>query len=244
VRAVIALPLLLAAAAGAQPANPYLNQAKEFQAQLDFEKCLRRLEQASRWNGNTKQQLAQIELYSGLCEAGLGHEKEAAEHFELGFALDPSLELPPQQGPKITALFKKAKAHAPPPDPHAEIKPAPPLEQPTQAVPPPEPPPTPAPAESQPTPAPATIEAAKTTHLAAPLSIAAVSVVSCGVGIAFGVLSKSTADTARMAMMSMFESDVVAKLQIAQTYGLIANVLFGVAGAALIAAVATYFGLN
>jgi hypothetical protein len=224
---------ITAGAAVAEPANPYLNQAKAFQQQLDFEKCLRRLEQASRWQGNSKPQLALIELYSGLCEAGLGHETEASEHFELGFTLDPHLELPPQQGPKITALFKKAKDRAPPPSPEetAEVKPPPP---PVKLA--PEPPPTPPPA--------VTIEPAKTTHLAAPVTVLVIGGIALGTGIAFGALSKSASDSAHAMAMSVFETDVRAQLQSAQTQALVANVLFGVAGAALITAVVVYFGLN
>jgi hypothetical protein len=230
-------PLLLASALLAQAAfaNPYLNQAKAFQQQLDFEKCLRRLEQASRWQGNTKVQLAQIELYSGLCEAGLGHETEALEHFELGFTLDPKLELPPQQGPKITKLFNKAKEKAPPPEETAEVKPPPPAPDPVKPEVAP-PPPTPPPA--------VVIEPAKTTHLAPPLIIAGIGVVAVGVGVTFGVLSKGTQDSAHSMPMTAFESDIRSQLATAQTEALVANVLFAVAGAALIAAIATYFGLN
>jgi hypothetical protein len=231
-------PLLLASALVAQAAfaNPYLNQAKAFQQQLDFEKCLRRLEQASRWQGNTKAQLAQIELYGGLCEAGLGHETEALEHFELGFTLDPKLELPPQQGPKITRIFNKAKEKAPPPEETVEAKPAPPPTPEPKKVEVEPPPPSPPPA--------VVIEPAKTTHLAPPLIIGAVGLAAVGVGVAFGVLSKSAADNAHSMPMTAFESDIRSQLASAQTDALIANVLFGVAGAALIAAIATYFGLN
>jgi len=232
---------ITAAAAFAEP-NPYLNQAKSFQEQLDFEKCLRRLEQASRFNGNTKGQLAEIELYGGLCEAGLGHETEASEHFELGLQLNPYLELPPQQGPKITALFKKAKDKLPPPS-KEELKepPAAPPAQPeqqhaeaaVQAAPPPAPPP-----------AAATIEPVKTTHLGAPLGILAGGALALGAGIALGVVSKNMADAAHLQPKTAFEMDVVAQLQQAQTLALVGNILFAVAGAALVGAVAAYFGLN
>jgi hypothetical protein len=236
-RAVLLVALITATAAAAEP-NPYLNQAKSFQEQLDFEKCLRRLEQASRFNGNTKGQLAEIELYSGLCEAGLGHETEASEHFELGLQLNPYLELPPQQGPKITSLFKKAKDKLPPPS-KEELKepPAAPPPQHSEAVVPAGPPPAPPPATT-------TIEPAKTTHLGVPLGILAVGAVMLGSGVALGVVSKNMADAAHMQPKTMFEMDVLAQLQQAQTLALVSNVLFAVAGAALIGAVAAYFGLN
>src|SRR3989442_2358482 len=118
---LLALPSL----ALADEANPYLNQAKTFQQGLDFEKCLKRLEQAARWS-NSKAQLAQIELYSGLCELGLGHDTEALDHFELGLALDPTLVLPPGLGPKTAALFNKAKAKAPKAPPEEGLKKPPP----------------------------------------------------------------------------------------------------------------------
>jgi hypothetical protein len=223
--------LVLATPAFAEPQNPYLNQAKEFQQQLDFEKCLHRLEQASRWANNTKPQLAQIELYSGLCEAGLGHETEAFEHFELGFALDRDLELPPQQGPKITALFRKAKDKAPPPEePVAPLK-----------TPPPEPPPALVPAEPAPTPPAVIVEPAKPVHLGAPLGIFIAGAAVAGVGGVFGGLALGSKNKG---LAEHYESDQVIDLQLAQTEALVANILFSVAGAALIAALITYFALN
>src|SRR3954471_5975430 len=98
-----ALVLLLLAAP-----NPYLSQAKVLHQGLDFEKCLKRLEQAARWE-NTTTQLAEIELYSGLCAFGLGDERDASEHFELGIKIDPALALPALVGPKVTRLFERAR---------------------------------------------------------------------------------------------------------------------------------------
>ncbi len=223
--------LVLAAPAFAEPQNPYLNQAKEFQQQLDFEKCLHRLEQASRWANNTKLQLAQIELYSGLCEAGLGHETEAFEHFELGFVLDRDLELPPQQGPKITALFRKAKDKAPPPE-----EPAVPLK-----TPPPEPPPSLVPVEPPPTPPAVVIEPAKPLHIGAPLGIFIAGAVVAGGGGLFGGLALASKNKG---LAEKYESDQVADLNVAKAEALVANILFSVAGAALVAALITYFALN
>jgi hypothetical protein len=239
VQIALMLLLLVAAPPPVEGTNPYLNQAKVFQQQLDWEKCLRRLEQASRWNANTSAQLAEIELYAGLCEAGLGHETEAYEHFELGFQLDPALELPPQLGPKISALFQKAKAKAAKSRPAAvepelkkqpELAPAatPSLEP--VAAPPPTPPPAVA-AEA----------GSGAAHIAVPLAFGGISLISGGIGLVFGLQSKSTLDQARLAH---FDSEDAALRRVAADRALVADVLFAVAGAALVAAVIAFFVTN
>src|SRR4051812_8070193 len=122
--------LLLALAADS--ANPYLAQAKVLHQALEFERCLKRLDQAGRWE-NTHAQLAEIELYQGLCTYGLGNEAIALEHFEMGLKLDATLELPPALGPKVNALFGRARVKvtpklepAPAPAPQPAPLPAPP----------------------------------------------------------------------------------------------------------------------
>jgi hypothetical protein len=228
---LFALPAI--ALADEEP-NPYLNQAKTFQQGLDFEKCLKRLEQAARWN-NSKAQLAQIELYGGLCELGLGHDTEALDHFELGLALDPTISLPPGLGPKTAALFQKAKAKAPKPPPQqAELKP-PPKSEPEVAPTPLPPPPTPPPAAPPPE-----VERQQL-HLVAPLTLAGISAASVIVAAIFGVQANSFQGQSRAAM---YDSEAAALLQTGKTDALIANILFGVAGAAVITALIVYFALN
>jgi tetratricopeptide (TPR) repeat protein len=72
----------------------------------------------------------------------------------------------------------------------------------------------------------------------APIVVGGVAVVAGGVGAAFGIMSSSEVTAARNAT---FQSDTITHLNQANTDALIANIAFGVAGAAAITAVITYF---
>lgn len=246
-KAALLLASLLSVQALADARNPYLMQAKVFYQGLEFEKCLKRLDQAGKWE-NSKDQLAEIELYQGLCGLALGKEKDASEHLELALTIDPALQLPPMQGPKVTALFEKAKAKvvaAKPVEPASVAEPAP--------APKPEPEPAPEPKVADAPVAPkltpkveepvAVVEAVppKERRLAVPLVLGGVGVVSVGVAAFFGVQAKSHE---RQANGATFESDAVSLGRQAKTDALVANVGFGVAGAAAVAAVVSYLLLN
>ncbi|MDP3233002.1 MAG: hypothetical protein Q8S33_20760 [Myxococcales bacterium] len=100
--------LVLSLVLGAQP-NPFLSQAKELYEGLDFEKCVARLEQAtSQWQ-STKDELRDIEVYSGLCQFNLGKQKTAVEHFRTALRIDETADLPPYSSPKAVDLFLKVK---------------------------------------------------------------------------------------------------------------------------------------
>ena len=246
-RAVL-LGLVLSTAARAESPNPYLAQAKVFHQGLDYEKCLKRLDQAGKWD-NSKGQLAQIELYSGLCHLALGHETEGRENFELALALDPGLTLPPMQGPKVAGLFEKARAKVasvapvekpdPPPEKIVEVPPP-------KVEPPPLPPVQDAPKRVELVPAetpPALVQTSppKQTHLAVPVAIGAVAVAAVVVAIVFGVQARSLESRANNAA---FESDAVSLGRQATTDALVANVGFSLAGAAAVAAVISFVVLN
>lgn len=100
--------LVISLLLGAQP-NPFLAQAKELYEGLDFEKCVARLEQAtSQWQ-SSKDELREIEIYSGLCQFNLGKTKTAAEHFRTALRIDEATDLPPYSSPKAVDLFLKVK---------------------------------------------------------------------------------------------------------------------------------------
>jgi hypothetical protein len=99
------LSLLLAAA------NPYLAEAKVFYDEFEFEKCLKRLDKAATPD-STRAELAQIELYGGLCEFNLGREDAARRRFRMALRFDPAVGLPPETSPKIEELFR-AEARRP-----------------------------------------------------------------------------------------------------------------------------------
>jgi hypothetical protein len=232
--------LLLAA----QP-NPYLAQAKVLHQGLDYEKCLRRLEQATRWE-NSHTELAEIELYSGLCAFGVGKVNDAREHFDLALKIEPDLKLPPLLGPKLTELFERARARhrgierpadsKPPPPPPPQPTPAPVEAKPVAPAPPPAVPVEARPLEAEAAPEP------KPHRFVAPLLVGGVALVSGGFASYFGYTAK-TLET-RTKDPSAFESDSIAWARQAKDDALISNLCWAVAGVALIAAVITWFVLN
>jgi len=112
--------LVVSVLLGAQ-ANPFLAQAKELYESLDFEKCVSRLEQAtSQWQ-SSKDELREIEVYSGLCQFNLGKTKTAAEHFRTALRIDEATDLPQYSSPKAVDLFLKVKRSLQaPPEPFPE----------------------------------------------------------------------------------------------------------------------------
>ncbi len=105
-RLAVLASLLWSAAASAQSGgNVYLSQGKVFFQALDFERCVQRMQQAARWEGSSRAELAEIELYSGLCKFSLGQSGEAEEHFTLALQIDPGVQLPAGVSPRIGASF-------------------------------------------------------------------------------------------------------------------------------------------
>jgi hypothetical protein len=241
-RALALCGLLLATTAAADARNPYLLQAKVFYQGLDFEKCLKRLDQAGKWENSTEQ-LADIELYVGLCQLALGKEKDAIEHFELALTIDDQLPLPPLQGPKVTALFEKVRARVVASKPQPAKPPEPVVVEPVKPPPAPLASDVPLQPKLTPTEPVAGVEAAppKERRLAVPIVFGATAVVAGGVAAFFGVQAKSMEQQANAAG---FESDSVSIGRQARTNALIANVGYAVAGAAAVTAVVTYLLLN
>ncbi|MEW5740178.1 MAG: tetratricopeptide repeat protein [Myxococcota bacterium] len=119
---MIALALSLALSA-ASP-NPFLAEAKTLYTALDFERCLERLEQASKKWTSTPKELFEIEVYSGLARFNLGQVKQAAEHFRVAQRIDPAGELPPYSSPKAVDLWlevKQSLVEPPPPFPDSDL---------------------------------------------------------------------------------------------------------------------------
>jgi hypothetical protein len=78
-------------------------------------------------------------------------------------------------------------------------------------------------------------------HLAAPLTLGIVGVLSAGAGVVFGVLAKQ-AET--QANNTMWGSDSAKYASTANTDSLVANICYGVAAAALVAALIVYLVSN
>jgi hypothetical protein len=95
-----------------QGPNPFLAQAKENYRNLEFERCLQRLQQAPQWR-SSPQELLDIELYAGMCSYQLNQLPVAEEHFRLALRIQPTAELPAYTSPKLVDFFKRIKKSMP-----------------------------------------------------------------------------------------------------------------------------------
>ena len=247
-----AAALILAAfvAQAANKPNPYLSQAKVFYQGLEYEKCLARLEQATKWTSEPAEEV-EVQLYSGLCNFNIGNLDEAKRKFDLALKLDPALQLPPYTSPRIADIFELSRARI-----AARSKPvekvaekAPMIEEkkaePTQvAV------ATDAPKQVELTPAPRQdnselITAAEGPSLTVPLVFGGTAALAAGAGAFFGLSAKSAeAEANDVTGAGRFESDAFAATNRAQSNAMLANVAFAVAGAAVIGAVISYVLAN
>jgi hypothetical protein len=113
----LALTLTLAA-------NPFLGEALQHEKDLEFERCVQRLKQASTQWKNEPSELRDIELHWGLCAFNLGDRKGALEHFRMALRVDEATELPAYTSPKAVELFlavKRSLQPAAPPMPDEDL---------------------------------------------------------------------------------------------------------------------------
>ncbi|MBX5483075.1 MAG: hypothetical protein IRZ16_14715 [Myxococcaceae bacterium] len=235
--------LWTAAAVAAPGGNVYLAQAKVFYQGLEFEKCLQRLEQAGRMDGNTKEEMAEIELYTGLCRFNLGKREDAEANFKLALQLNPEIALPPGTSPRIAAVFDPLAAQVRKAEPPAEV-----AETPIT---------TPANSTSMPTatipdaPKKLTLEPGVTTDRAdlvakapapksrvLPIALGAGAVVAAGLATTFGVMAKN--HEAQANDPATFYSDAQQLGADARREAMTTNVCIGVATAAAVGAVVTW----
>src|SRR5258708_3032487 len=109
-----------------EPVNPYLTQARDLYEQLDFEKCLVRVRQASQWKNSSAQDLRDVELVGALCALNIGSRGEASERFKQALRIDPNVELPEFASPKAVKLFmfvKRSLRGPVPPMPDEDLPP-------------------------------------------------------------------------------------------------------------------------
>ncbi|MFT3835667.1 MAG: hypothetical protein QM723_01550 [Myxococcaceae bacterium] len=247
---MLGLALLLLAAEprpALDPDDAFLAQARVFALGQDFEKCLKRLEQANK-KGVSNQRLAEIDLYQGLCQFGLGNEKGAMGSWELALRLDPKAKLPRMQSPKVKELFEKLRAQvpaapeevAPPKEDLKEVKNDRPEPGSCRAstdcsalelcvnnrcVPPP----------------PQVPAAPPPKHLAAPITLGVAGVAAVAGGVVFGLLAKKAESDSHAAFFADESGRLATR---ATTDALVANICFGVAAAALVTALIVYLVTN
>ncbi|MFL5319624.1 MAG: hypothetical protein ACJ790_08190 [Myxococcaceae bacterium] len=241
-----ALLLLIAGAAlGAGKPNPYLGQAKVFYQGLEYEKCLARLDQATKWASEPAEQV-EIELYAGLCNFNIGNMDEAKRRFDLALGLDPKLQLPPYTSPRIGEIFEASRKRAE--EKLARMNPVAKKEEPVVVAKKEEPPPkkSDAPVETKLTPEQppkedVTAGVSTEKSYVAPIALAGASALSLGAGAYFGLQAKNYE---AQGATSHYGSDAFKYSQQAGSSALIANVAFGVAATAAIGAAVTYFVSN
>ncbi|MBK7862329.1 MAG: hypothetical protein IPJ65_27720 [Archangiaceae bacterium] len=215
----------------AETPNPFLAQAKELYEQLDFEKCMQRIKQASQWKGSNVRELRDVELYGALCSLNLGQRAEAAERFKLALRIDEDLELPEFASPKAVKLFlyvkrKLRQPAEPPPLPDEDLPPdtPPALEKGARAEAKPK-------AEPE-KPVEVTSNSVLARHTPS-ITLGVGTLVIGGLGVGLGVNARSLEAQAKA---SKFESDYLAMRSQAQGNAIAANIAFGVAAALALAA--------
>lgn len=232
-------PLLLLLLA-AKP-NPYLAQAKVFFQGGDYKQCLKRIEQAQKWDSSVEEQV-DVAIYSGLCNFQLRKTREAETDFKLALQLDAHAKLPPLTSPKAAALFEAQR----PKEPQREEKAAAVVEEPPPATAPPPPSSEPSrvlPARSEPQdPAPDVSEAVAVEP--SPRRVPVGGIVTSGLalgalttGLFFGLNTVSLDGRSKQAE---FQSDAVMLRRDAGGSALIANIAWVAAGALLVTAVVLF----
>jgi hypothetical protein len=217
----------------ASKASVYLGQAKVSFQGLDYEKCVQRLNRASR-NRLSRHEQAEIELYNGLCKFHLGARDAAESHFRAALALEPALDLPAGSSPRVLSIFESSKPRPktatlegdgrPPPAP--DPLPAATRDAPLKATLEPRPPPEqPSIVQAAPTPSRFPVVAG---------SLGAAAVLAAGAATWFGLSAQANA--ARFNDPNTFQADADLLGPQAEGQARTANLLFGVAGAAAVAA--------
>jgi hypothetical protein len=216
------LALVVSLTLGAGAPNPFLAEAKALYESLDFERCLERLEQASKQWTSTPKELFEIEVYSGLVRLNLGQVAQAREHFRVAQRIDPAGELPPYSSPKAVDVWlevKQSLVPKPPPFPDRDL----PDDAPRRA-------------DLKPAPAPEPLTAAPRSEWrrhAAPVALSIVAAAALAAGIGLGAHAKSLEAQANAAY---YESDFRSLGNAARANAVGANVAFGVSVAAALTA--------
>lgn len=218
---VVVLAVCATTPALADGEEQYLSHGRIFYEEFEYAQCLVALDHALR-DQPTPEQTVSIQIYSGLCHYHLGQLEDAESAFRIALRLDRAARLPPLSSPKIQRFFEEIAKELPRPIPEDEpvrVKLAP----------------SPAPAEN---PAFALAPSTRTRNLLLPAGLAGGAAVSGVVGAIFGTLAKR--QEAQANDDEAYDWDSVQLERSAHQSALVANVAFGVAVTAGIAAVTLY----
>lgn len=193
-------------------ANDYLSQGRIFYEEFEYAQCLVALGHALR-ETSTPEESVSIQIYSGLCHYHLGELEKAESAFRVALRLDPGAKLPPLSSPKLLGFFEGIARTLP-----ADVQKVEPLAA-TGALQQPVTPPEPR------------------RNLLLPATLAGGAAVGGLVGGAFGLQAKRFESEA---IAAEYEWDSVQLEKRAEQSALVANVAFGLAVTAGIAALTTY----
>jgi tetratricopeptide (TPR) repeat protein len=113
----LALAVFLVMASGeARAENPYLKQAIQSYENFEYEEALRKLQQAVEAPDSTKEEQAQVYLYMGLVRFTLGDPAQAEQDFKKALGLNYKIKPPTDTSPKIVSEFQRVKKTVPPPE--------------------------------------------------------------------------------------------------------------------------------
>jgi tetratricopeptide (TPR) repeat protein len=107
---------LLAAPGAARAGNPYLQQAIQSYENFEYEEALRTLQQALEVPDTGKEDLARVYLYMGLVRFTLGDAAQAEKDFKKAVNLNYEIKPPADTSPKIVSEFQRVKKTVPPPE--------------------------------------------------------------------------------------------------------------------------------
>ena len=179
---------------------------------LEYERALEQLAKARPLAVTRDDQVA-LFLLEGIILADLGRPDPAGAAFRAALALDPDARLPMQVSPKVVRDFEGLREDAR----KSRVEDPPPDYLPRKEL-----------AEKPPSSGPRVV----------PWVLGGVAVAAAGTGGVFGLQSSQAIGAARQAD---FQDQTVASLQQAEANARVANVLFAVAGAAVVSAVVTWF---
>jgi len=112
-----ALVLFIVTAPGkARAENPYLKQAIQSYENFEYEEALRILQQAVEVPDSSKEELAKVYLYMGLVRFTLGDPAQAEKDFKKAVGLNYQIKPPADTSPKIVSEFQRIKKTIPPPE--------------------------------------------------------------------------------------------------------------------------------
>lgn len=100
----------------ARAGNPRLEQAIQSYENFEYEEALRALQEAVEVPDTGKEELARVYLYMGLVRFTLGDAAQAEKDFKKAVNLNYKIKPPADTSPKIISEFQRIKKTVPPPE--------------------------------------------------------------------------------------------------------------------------------